>query len=59
VADGTALHIGYNGVSDAVLISHVGTGNSQELVQYTTGYCRFGFSHSLGQEQTLVPKKNP
>ncbi len=47
VADGTATHIGYKGVSDGILISHVGIGKSREPVQFTTGSCRFAFSHCL------------
>ena len=54
VADGTALHIGYKGVSDEILIAHTGIRELREPVRFTTGYCRFAFSHSLGRKQTSV-----
>ncbi len=50
VDDGTALHIGYNGASDEILISHFYIGKSREPVQFTTGFRDFTFSHSLGRE---------
>jgi len=53
VADGTVLHIDCNGVSDLILISHVGNGKPQKLVQFTTSVCNSTFSHSLGHKRPL------
>ncbi len=58
VDGGTALHIGYKGASDEILISHVGIGKLREPVQITTGSCRFTFSHRLGQEQSFAKIKS-
>jgi hypothetical protein len=52
--------IGDKGVSDEILISHVGIGKSRQPVQFTSGSCGFAFSHSLGQKRTdFYCNKNP